>query len=163
MTREILDDLDQAIRLTMDAVEAIGRDFTKPDDDWTAIVNLLGDDSAHTVLLDFQDDDSKDAMVAVVSDIARKAHSKYAVFVSSAWMVSAHRREEIDAIHRLGGVSKSERREEVVILVGMSKATARTYLAPIERDGVHPPKLGSWGTQATGTEGRFTRIRTALS
>jgi hypothetical protein len=149
------------------SVAAIAAGFTAPDDDWATVAMLVDDRDEITVVLLPEDPAEQTAMILTgVRDLpARKV-----AIVASAWSrphpqaaETAEGRAAAAAIFSSSASSHSgAARIETALVFVLDEERCETWLAPIRRDGKHPPSLGHWRNGGEPVAPWLEQMRQAL-
>jgi len=148
-------------------VAALADSFTAPDEDWATVAMLADSDDKITMLALPGDPAQQTAMIlSVVGEV----HARKAAVVISTW-ARAHPqairtragRAAAEAILGRAATSQAEQaRIEAVLVMVLDEERIEAWLAPILRDGTHPPKLGSWRPSGQPAGPRLEQIKQAL-
>lgn len=148
------------LRKIREQVEAVGRSFTKPDDDWSAVCFLFNDKGVNIAGIDMSE---KDAVPAMLTMLARKTKAIAGAMITSIWHTPVDASNplheiEIGLINELGVRNHPDRKEAVQLELFDGKDT-EIWFAPINRFPDKPPTLGEWEKQelANGS-GRFANL-----
>ena len=156
------------VRLLRKGSQRVQADFTDPDDDWVFTMfgmNRRGE--AEIVAADaafFSSDETKDNLVAALSQITREREYVALATLVSTWRVEYEKGSEgYDDPFRVMPSQHPDRREALMI-VAVDRYGDEVYMADIVRHDGAPPTLEPWerqpGDQHTG---RFIEpLRTAL-
>lgn len=148
------------VRIVRATTYRIGSDFTDPDDDWVPVLFALGKELRIFAIPGqyANDPDAKDALFGrVLPDLVRTENVKAIAIVVSAWMVEGDAAAEYVADEKRRSLVDHPKRVERLVLSAVDRVGEEMWWAPIERDGVAPPKLGKW-EQAEGLTSLGGRI-----
>jgi len=159
--------------------EDIGRNFTRPDSDWTMMFFAMGGHSPAICSIILSCPEDKDRLPAALTDIVRKTGATRTALITSCWMVEtkttnpAAAELTVQACNEFGVSNHPERFEVLQLGVAdapdewrewsQSECASEVYQAKITRHADTPPTLGEWvkqpGTQpGTQWTGRMARI-----
>jgi len=117
--------MSKLMEVAKNGAEQVADGFTKPDDDWLALVITTSENGEHHVR-EITVTDDKIHTAATLATVCYMQNAVEAVFVSSAYATDNN------------GVA------EVVVLCYVSQDDTESVMAEILRDGVNPPSLGEW-------------------
>lgn len=117
--------MSKLMEVAKGGAERVAEGFTKPDDDWLALLITTSENGEHHVREVVVTDD-KILTAATLATACFTLNAVEAVFVSSAYATDDN------------GVA------EVVVLCYVSQDDTESVMAEILRDGVNPPSLGEW-------------------
>jgi hypothetical protein len=148
-----------------DVVEDIGRDFTKPDDDWMQVACLETEDQVLVIPLQngfFRNGTTKDVLALVLAEAMRYFKARrYAVLLNVHGKLLASEEEIAYVRHEEMRIEQMPDAREMLLLVYGDAEEEHCISAMIERDGVNPPTLGEW-REAEGFGGRFAGLNQAM-
>lgn len=159
-----LADLRRTVQAT---ARKIGREFRRPDDDWSSALIVQTPDDVVPVplaagLMEFGY--QKDIVAGLIKRaVAEVGALRYALLLNTH-MVREPDQETLDRIHaeqvRIGQLPGAV--ETLVLVVGDAESE-ELWLAQIERDGIHPPWLKPWyQPDHDKTSGRFAGLNQYL-
>jgi hypothetical protein len=150
---------DESRNHVLRSVEDIGKEFTKPDDDWLATLLLHNADGLQIVPVHFQSVQEKDNFVKVVMGLFRHFKPHFASMVTSAWMRKVDAKGPMAdlAVQMAGrfGVGSDPHKEEIVMVTCADPTIHEVWTAPILRTKDKPPRLGTWKNLDAEVTGRM--------
>jgi hypothetical protein len=145
--------------MKMGAEEVMER-FTKPDDDWAAVVFLLSGRIREVQIIDldphfFFDNRTKDALVLVLMTAIKKERAEAIGTIFSAWSVEGEAAQE--SVEHNTRPRDHPQRKEMLIITLVEPGNVRICWAEILRSETETPRLSEWQEDETTQrlEGRF--------
>jgi hypothetical protein len=149
--------MEQEVQWLKDAIANIGKEFTRPDDDWEGVMFFWGEEGTTSLLpLMFRNEDEKNMIATVAIPLLIRNLKPWLVAqVHSAWTISI-KKEKFEA-EDTPLPSAHPDREESLILIANTIDQMQFWQAKIIRFPNRPPALAPWTLwpQPDGTEGRF--------
>ena len=138
------------LKEVMEMVEAVGRDFTEPDEDWEPCCLAEVKDGSLVCLQLMLDDNMKKVIVPVLAQAFQKLGGiKQAFLIISQWALCIDTQNNPNAEAQLRaaacfGVKNDPERVEVLALEHFDGQTTEVWDAKIQRFDELPPRLGPW-------------------
>lgn len=130
----------------LESVRRVGDTFKKPDDDWSAVLFLEGEQPAIAALAG-----DKRGWPKAVDDLFREMRPRFAALVMSTWTLSVDVTNMPPALRELQkemlaslGVRDHPGREEAVLVEVARPGHSELWKATILRDEKLPPQLGEF-------------------
>lgn len=147
-------------KMVKDGVEAVGKSFEQPDDDWMPVLFLLDADNQGTwVGIDgrfMASPESKNRLMRdVIKPMIAASGAKKMATVFSAWGVQLDKDEVEERGAPSVPPSKHPDRMEMVMVTCFDSEKVVSYQANIQRDDENPPTLAAWEELPEGMTGRF--------
>lgn len=162
-----------------ESARAIGRDFTKPDDDWSPALILLKEGDNIVVALHelFRSPETKRLIPEAFKNLFGQVQPELAAMVVSAWQTRILKDDPLAGLshemNRVFGVSNHPQREEILMVLVANPERTELWAATITRpkneagEGL-PPVLGEWelseiseGRMVEAVQGAFAHMKSA--